>query len=66
MNELNSTNSKFKTLEPVELVRTILYGEKRFDNDSNFKILTPTINFIKKFNDMSKSFIELLKFVDAI
>ena len=48
MNELNSKNSKFNTLEPDELVRTILYGDKNFDNDSNLKILTATINFIKQ------------------
>ena len=48
MNELNSTNSKSDTLEPDELVRTILYGDENFDNDSNLKILTVTINFIKQ------------------
>ena len=34
MNELNSINSKFNT---YELIRTILYVDKNFDNDSNFK-----------------------------
>ena len=47
MNELNTINSKFNTLEPNELVKTKLYGDKNFDNDSNLKILTGTINFIK-------------------
>ena len=37
MNELNSINSKFKTLEPDELIRTILYGDANFDNDTNLK-----------------------------
>ena len=46
MNELNSINSKFNTLELDELVRTILYGDQNFDNDSSFKILTATINVI--------------------
>ena len=45
INELNSINSKFNTLEPIELTRTILYGDKNFDNDSNCKILTASINF---------------------
>ena len=27
-NELNSTNNKFNALEPDELVRTVLYGDK--------------------------------------
>ena len=60
MNELNSIDSKFNTKELDELVRTILYLVKKFDNDSNFKILTATINFIKKINDLSKLFIELI------
>ena len=34
MNELNSINSKFNT---YGLIRTILYADKNFDNDSNFK-----------------------------
>ena len=48
MNELNSTNSKFNTLEPDKLVRTIFYRDKSFDNDSNLKILTAITNFIKQ------------------
>ena len=38
MNELNSVNSKFNTLEPDELVRTIFYGDKNFDSDSSLNI----------------------------
>ena len=34
MNELKSINSKFNT---YDLIRTILYVDKNFDNDSNFK-----------------------------
>ena len=48
MNELSCINSKFNTLEFDELVRTTLYGDKHFDNDSNLKMLTVTINFIKQ------------------
>ena len=48
MNELNIINHKLNTLEPNELVTTIHYGDKNFDNDSNLKILTLTINFIKQ------------------
>ena len=56
MNELNSTNSKSSTLEPDELVRTILYGDKNFDNDSNLKILTLTTNFIKQTQHFEQDF----------
>ena len=37
MNELGSVNRKFNTLDLDELIRTILYVDKNFDNDSNFK-----------------------------
>ena len=47
INELNSINSIFNTLQPDALVRTILYGDKIFDNDSNLNILTATISFMK-------------------
>ena len=56
MNELNSTNSKSSTLESDELVRTILYGDKYFDNDSNLKILTLTTNFIKQTQQFEQDF----------
>ena len=46
--KLNSINSKFNTLEPDELLRIIFYEDKNFCSDSNFKILTATINFIKQ------------------
>ena len=46
--KLNSINSKFNTLEPDELLRIIFYEDKKFCSDSNFKILTATINFIKQ------------------
>ena len=37
MDELNTINSKFNILELNELIRIILYTDKNFDNDSNFK-----------------------------
>ena len=48
MSELNSINSQFNTLEPDELVRTILNGDKNVNNDSNLKIFTVNVNFIKQ------------------
>ena len=48
VNELNSINSKNNTVESDELIRTTLSEDKNFDNDSSFKILTATINFIKQ------------------
>ena len=55
LNQLNSINIKFNTLESDELFRTILYGDKTFDNDSNLKTLAGTINFIKKTQRFEKA-----------
>ena len=57
MNELDSITSTFNTLEPDQLVRTILYGETKIvnDNDSNLKVLTTTI-LSNKLEDLSKLF----------
>ena len=38
MNELKSINSLLITLNSDELVRTILYGDKKFHNDPDLKI----------------------------
>ena len=53
MNELNSAELE---LELDELVRTIIYGDKIFDNDSNFKMVTGTINFIKQTKRIEPAF----------
>ena len=46
MNELNSDELELELDD--ELVRIILYGDENFDNDSNFKMVTGTISFIKQ------------------
>ena len=65
---LNSIKSIIVTLKSNELERTILYEDKKFDEDSNFKIITSielsTSSTI--FNDLNKLFTELIKFVLAI
>lgn len=48
MKELKNVNSKFNILEPDEHVRTILYGDKNFDDDSSGKILKAIIRFVKR------------------
>lgn len=48
MKELKNVNSKFNILEPDEHVRTSLYGDKHFDNDSSGKILKAIIRFVKQ------------------
>ena len=43
MDELDSKNRLLLTLKSDDLVKTILDGDKKFGNDSKFKILTATI-----------------------
>ena len=45
MNEFNSVNDKFNTLEPNEPVRAILYRDKNFDNEPVRTILYGDKNF---------------------
>ena len=45
---MNGLSSDELELRLDELVRATFYGHKNFDNDSNFKMLTGTTNFIKQ------------------
>ena len=47
MNELNNISNAINSLNSTDLIRVILYGDKNFDNVTNFKIITATIKFIK-------------------
>ena len=47
MNELSSINNAINSLNPTDFIRVILYGDKNFDNVTNFKIITATTKFIK-------------------
>ena len=45
MNELNNISNT--SLNSAYFIRVILYGDKNFDNATNFKMVTATIKFIK-------------------
>ena len=47
MNELSNISNAINSLNSTDLVRVILYGDKHFDNVTNFKIIITTIKFIK-------------------
>ena len=47
MNELNNISNVINSLNLTNFIRVILYGDKHFDNATNFKITTATISFIK-------------------
>ena len=47
MNEVNNISNVINYLNSSDFIRLILYGDKNFDNVTNFKIITVTIKFIK-------------------
>ena len=47
MNELSNISTAINHLNSTDFIRVILYGDKNFDNVTNFKIITATIKFIK-------------------
>ena len=47
MNELNNISNAINSLNSTDLIRVIRYGDKNFDNVTNFKIIATTIKFIK-------------------
>ena len=46
-NDLNNINTAIAFLNPHDLLRVILYGDKIFNRETNCKILTASIKFIK-------------------
>ena len=47
MNELNNISNPVNSFNSTDFIRVILYGDKNFDNVTNFKIITATIRFMK-------------------
>ena len=47
MNDLNNINTAIVSLNPNDLLRVILYGDESFNKETNCKILTASIKFIK-------------------
>ena len=57
MNHLNNINTAIASLNPNDLLRVILYGDKSFTKQTNCKILTASIKFIKDTQCIEKSLI---------
>ena len=55
MNDLNNINTAIATLYSNGVLRVILYGDKSFNKESNCKILTTSIKFIKDTQCFEKS-----------
>ena len=57
MNDLNNINTAIASLNPNDLLRVILYGGKSFTKETNYKILTASIKFMKDTQRIEKSLI---------
>ena len=55
MNDLNNINTAIDYLNPSNLLRVILYGDKNFNKETNSKIITASIKFIKDTKRFEKS-----------
>ena len=45
--DLNGINSEILKMSENEIIRVLLFGNKSFTKDINFRIITPSIRFIK-------------------
>ena len=57
MNDLNNINTAIASLNSNDLLRGILYGDESFNKETNYKILTASIKFIKDKKRFQKSLI---------
>ena len=55
MNDLNNINTAIASLNPNDLFRLILYGDKSFIKETNCKILTTSIKFRQDTQRFEKS-----------
>ena len=56
MNYLNNITTAIASLNPNDLLRVILYGDKSFNKETNYKILTASIKFVKDTQRFEKPF----------
>ena len=57
MDELNDIDNSITSIQTNELLRIILYGDCKFKDDINKRILIATIQFIKNSNRFNQSLI---------
>ena len=46
MNEIRKLDSSILNLDEISLTKLLLYGDSKFENKVNQKILLPSINFV--------------------
>ena len=54
--DLNSVNSEILKMSENEIVQVLLFSNKRFSKDMNFRILTSSIRFVKDNKRFDESF----------
>ena len=47
MNAINNISNAINSSNSTIFIRVVFYGDKNFDNVTNFKMITATIKFIK-------------------
>ena len=57
MNELNDSDNSVTSRQQNELLRIILYGDCKFKDNANKRILIATIQFIKNSHRFNQSLI---------
>ena len=57
MNELSDIDNSITSRQPNEILRIILYGDCKFKDNVNRRILIATIQFIKNNNRFNQSLI---------
>ena len=56
MNDLNNIDTAIASLNSNDLLRVILYGDESINKETDCKILTASIKFIKNTKRFEKSF----------
>ena len=65
MNDLNNINTAIASLNPNDLLRLINYGDS-FNRETNCKILTASIKFIKDTQRFEKSLFQCIQIISDL
>ena len=57
MNELDDIDNSITSRQPTEILRIILYGDCKFKDDVDKRVLMATIQFIKESNRFDQALI---------
>ena len=57
MNELDNIDNSITSRQPTEILRIILYGDCKFKDDVDKRVLMATIQFIKESNRFDQALI---------